>query len=473
MNGQWLPAAGLLLAAVLVVSASALPRLPPHKDLGPSPLASGPSALQGDSKKIVLPSLNALVTVLAGVFPSAKRPGEAPGRKAGALFPEAPGDQQTLLGSLLDLPLHSDQPAPLGTSGVSDRATPRPVPSAVAEPAAHRAPESQPVSYVAGPGEEILVTGSPEIAATSPSQASPQPLAWPVGRHASSPNAWVPSASGASNFSPGTAPLLTLAPKAPEKAVSSAPQGPLAFTSISNTAHSGLRLTQKWSGVQSGSSTQWSFNVAIALSGTLSTVVISITATVVPTLIPVTCTNVTITSPGPSFPLHHRSQNLFRDASASELPPTTSGLIFSVSSVPPALPPLVVTGMAALPWTVQPGPVVPANAAPLTTRSLGCVSGLPAGCPSVPGGAASSQSSFLPHPGQAVSLQDSGSPSPGPSRVTHSVTFRITNEAFSAALGNPASLEYQLLSENIRHQLQSVYHEAFSSFEGVGVLLFR
>ncbi|XP_030617516.1 taste receptor cell protein 1-like [Delphinapterus leucas] len=240
-----------------------------------------------------------------------------------------------------------------------------------------------------------------------------------------------------------------------------------------HSAHSGLRLTQKWSGVQSGSSTQWSFNVAIALSGTLSTVVISITATVVPTLIPVTCTNVTITSPGPSFPLHHRSQNLSRDASASELPPTTSGLIFSVSSVPPALPPLVVTGMAALPWTVQPGPVVPANAAPLTTRSLGCVSGLPAGCPSVPGGAASSQSSFLPHPGQAVSLQDSGSPSPGPSRVTHSVTFRITNEAFSAAFGNPASLEYQLLSENIRHQLQSVYHEAFSSFEGVGVLLFR
>ncbi|KAM9092551.1 uncharacterized protein AAG666_012379 isoform 1-T1 [Megaptera novaeangliae] len=61
----------------------------------------------------------------------------------------------------------------------------------------------------------------------------------------------------------------------------------------------------------------------------------------------------------------------------------------------------------------------------------------------------------------------------GPSRVTRSVTFRITNEAFSAALGNPASLEYQLLSENIRHQLQSIYHEAFSSFQGVGDLLFR
>ncbi|XP_054944444.1 taste receptor cell protein 1-like [Physeter macrocephalus] len=128
--------------------------------------------------------------------------------------------------------------------------------------------------------------------------------------------------------------------------------------------------------------------------------------------------------------------------------------------------------MAALQWTVQPGPVVPAHPAPLTTLSLGCASGLPAGCPSVPGGAASSQSSFLPHPGQAVSLRDSGSRSPGPSRVTHSVTFRITNEA-SAALRNPASLEYQLLSENIRHQLQSIYHEAFSSFEGVGVLLFR
>ncbi|XP_059768717.1 taste receptor cell protein 1-like isoform X1 [Balaenoptera ricei] len=256
MSGQWLPAAGLLLAAVLVVSASALPLLPPHKDLGPSPLASGTSALQADSKKILLPSLNSLVTVLAGVFPSAKRPGEAPGRKAGALFPEAPGDQQALLGSLLDLPLHSDQPAPLGTTGVSSRATPRPAPSAVAEPAAHRAPESQPVSYVAGPGEEILVTGSPEIAATSPSQASPQPLAWPVGRHTFSPNAWVPCASGASNFRPGTAPLLTLAPKAPEKAVSSAPQGPLAFTSISNTLAATVPLlpvTTVWSGLDTAS----------------------------------------------------------------------------------------------------------------------------------------------------------------------------------------------------------------------------
>ncbi|XP_066886720.1 taste receptor cell protein 1-like [Kogia breviceps] len=43
----------------------------------------------------------------------------------------------------------------------------------------------------------------------------------------------------------------------------------------------------------------------------------------------------------------------------------------------------------------------------------------------------------------------------------------------SQRVGNPASLEYQLLSENIQHQLQSIYHEAFSSFEGVGVLLFR
>lgn len=39
--------------------------------------------------------------------------------------------------------------------------------------------------------------------------------------------------------------------------------------------------------------------------------------------------------------------------------------------------------------------------------------------------------------------------------MTHSVTFTITNEAFSAALGNPASLEYQLLSENIRHQVRA------------------
>ncbi|XFG11973.1 hypothetical protein AB1E19_015597 [Capra hircus] len=52
-------------------------------------------------------------------------------------------------------------------------------------------------------------------------------------------------------------------------------------------------------------------------------------------------------------------------------------------------------------------------------------------------------------------------------------TAQITNEASVVALGNPASPEYQLLCDNIQHQLQSLYHEAFSSFEGVGVLQFR
>lgn len=223
-------------ADVLVVSAPALPLPPAHEDLSPSPWTSGTSALQGGSKKILLSSLNHLVPVPAGVSPSAERSGEAPDRRARGLFPEAPGDQQGLLGFLLDLQLLLNQTAPLGPSGTPGGATHRAALSAVAEPAAHGTPKSQPVSHVAAPGdgEEILVPGSPERAATSPLQASPQPQSQPVSRHLFNPKVWTPSASGPSNFRPGNAPLLTLAPKAPEKAVSSAPQGPLAFASISH-----------------------------------------------------------------------------------------------------------------------------------------------------------------------------------------------------------------------------------------------
>ncbi|CAM9732112.1 unnamed protein product [Rangifer tarandus platyrhynchus] len=471
MAGQWLPSAGILLAAALVVLAPALPLPPAHEDLGPFPWTSGTSALQAGSKEILLPSLNRLVPVPAGVSPSAEKSGEAPGRRARGLFPEAPGDQQGLLGVLLDLQLLPNQPAPLGPSGAPGGATHRPAPPAVAEPAAHSTPKSQPVSHVAAPGdgEEIFVPGSPERAATSPLQASPQLQSQPVSRHLLNPKVWTLSASGASNFRPGNAPLLMLAPRVPEKAVSSASQGPLAFTSISHVPHSGLRLPQKWSGVQSGPG---SFSVAIALNSTLFTVVISITATIIPTHIPITHIGITVTHRGSRFPLHCQSRNL-PGCFCICAPPHKHRPPLQCFQIPPAQSLPVVPGMAALQRTVRPRPLVPDSPASVATLSLRCALGLPAGCPRVPGGVASPQSSSLSRPRQTVSLQDSRCPSPRASRVTHFVTFRITSRASVVALGSPASPEHQLLKDSIRHQLQSLYHEAFSSFEGVGILQFR
>ncbi|XP_077796099.1 uncharacterized protein LOC144329995 [Macaca mulatta] len=59
--------------------------------------------------------------------------------------------------------------------------------------------------------------------------------------------------------------------------------------------------------------------------------------------------------------------------------------------------------------------------------------------------------------GKAVSSEptsplDSVSSTPGPSHMTRSVTFTITNEAFSAALLNPDSWKHQLLHKIIHHQ---------------------
>ncbi|OWK09040.1 hypothetical protein Celaphus_00015350, partial [Cervus elaphus hippelaphus] len=494
MAGQWLPSAGILLAAALVVLAPALPLPPAHEDLGPSPWTSGISALRPDSKKILLPSLNHFVPVPAGVSPSAEKSGEAPGRRARSLLPEARGDQQGLLGVLLDLQLLQNQPAPLGPSGAPGGATHRPAPSAVAEPAAHSTPKSRPVSHVAAPGdgEEIFVPGSLERAVTSPLQASPQLQSQPVSRHLFNPKVWTLSASGASNFRPGNAPLLMLAPRVPEKVVSSAPQGPLAFPSISHvlaateplppvaTVQSVLDTASAALTVVSGSPRNGlasGLGLGPSVSPLLSTVPSSqLSSALPPRSYPLTSPSPTLTSlspiVGPGSPFTARARTS-QDASASVLPHTSTGRLFNVSRFPPAQPLPAVTGMVALQRTVQPRPLVPASPASVATLSFRCALGLPAGCPRVLGGVASPQSSSLSHPRQTVSWQDLRSPSPRPSRVTHFVTFRITNEASVVALGNPASPEYQLLKDNIRHQLQSLYHEAFSSFEGIGVLQFR
>lgn len=465
--------------------APALPLPPAHEDLGPSPWTSGISALRPDSKKILLPSLNHLVPVPAGVSPSAEKSGEAPGRRARSLFPEARGDQQGLLGVLLDLQLLQNQPAPLGPSGAPGGATHRPAPSAVAEPAAHSTPKSRPVSHVAAPGdgEEILVPGSLERAITSPLQASPQLQSQPVSRHLFNPKVWTLSASGASNFRPGNAPLLMLAPRVPEKVVSSAPQGLLAFPSISHvlaateplppvaTVQSVLDTASAALTVVSGSPRNGlasGLGLGPSVSPLLSTVPSSqLSSALPPRSYPLTSPSPTLTSlspiVGPGSPFTARARTS-QDASASVLPHTSTGRLFNVSRFPPAQPLPAVTGMVALQRTVQPRPLVPASPASVATLSFRCALGLPAGCPRVLGGVASPQSSSLSRPRQTVSWQDLRSPSPRPSRVTHFVTFRITNEASVVALGNPASPEYQLLKDNIRHQVRA------TSFVCSGVL---
>uniref|UniRef100_A0A8C3W970 Taste receptor cell protein 1 n=1 Tax=Catagonus wagneri TaxID=51154 RepID=A0A8C3W970_9CETA len=502
-------------AAVLAVSASALPLLPAHKVPGWSPLASGTSALRGGNKKSP-PSLSSLVTVLAGVFPSAERAEEASGRRARALFPQVLGNQQ------------SDQAAPLGAAGASGRATPRSAPSAVAAPTAHGVPKSQPASYVTGPAEERLAPGSPGTAAPAPPHASPGPrhlgvepkpselsglsdtvrapaprpfitsgspqppagtlpaptppvttsgspqgLARPVGRPTSGPSAQRLSATRASNSRPGASPPPTLAPGTPDRAVSSAPQGSPAFASISNTsAATKPRLpgAAVWSRLDTAAAAL-TVGPRSPRNGPASSLGPGPSG---PSVVPLPSTAPSSRSSSASLPLSPPSPERLSvsaspspalapvphfttraraspDTSVPARPPVTTGLLFSVSSVPSALPPRVDTETA-LQWTVQPGPV-PAGPAPWATLSLGCPPGLPSGCASVPGDAASPTSPSSPRPGQAVSSQDSGSSSPGRSRVTRSVTFRIANEDFAAALGNPASLEYQLLSANIRHQV--------------------
>ncbi|XP_027779237.2 taste receptor cell protein 1 [Marmota flaviventris] len=75
--------------------------------------------------------------------------------------------------------------------------------------------------------------------------------------------------------------------------------------------------------------------------------------------------------------------------------------------------------------------------------------------------------------GQAVSLQDSTSSAPEPSYITHYVTFKISNEDFSASQWNPVALEHRLLNEHVHHELQFIYHRAFPSFQDACILEFR
>ncbi|KAL4700902.1 hypothetical protein H8959_014906 [Pygathrix nigripes] len=186
---------------------------------------------------------------------------------------------------------------------------------------------------------------------------------------------------------------------------------------------------------------------------------------------------ITIPNPGPGFPVSTRARNS-ADPSVSVFPHTSTDSPTDTSSFPPTPPPLMVAEPATLQGTVQLGPGVPASPAPTATLPLRCSSSLPSVPPSpsssrVPGGTDPIQSSALLHRSQTFSFQDSVSSTPGPSHMTRSVTFTITNEAFSAALLNPDSWKHQLLHKIIRHQLQPLYHEAFPSFQGIGVLVFR
>ncbi|XP_011946318.1 PREDICTED: taste receptor cell protein 1-like [Cercocebus atys] len=87
MGVQWLLAAGILLAALWMVSASSLSLPSTRKDTGWPPSAPGMSALQGNSKKTLV-SLNILQAIIDGVSLSAERKGETPSTRVEALSPE-------------------------------------------------------------------------------------------------------------------------------------------------------------------------------------------------------------------------------------------------------------------------------------------------------------------------------------------------------------------------------------------------
>ncbi|MBZ3883381.1 Taste receptor cell protein 1 [Sciurus carolinensis] len=542
-------------AAFLVVSASVLPLPSAHKDSGQPPLAPGASALQV-SKRTLL-ALGALAKPSDEIFPllggeleASKRRAEAEAlsegasrKRAEALSQQTAGGQELPEAMSLDSPSH--QLTRLGTTKVSGKATPGPATSAltksqsessVTEPTDKTLSSGslkitailQPwASSVHGPGKNFKAPGSSVTvqaptsttlrasATPRPIQESsrallvsitpvplvetPQSLAWLPARHIPSPSVQMPSAVTTGFIGPEASLSLTLAPRGPEKAVSSAPPGRLESASMASTqpaTEPPPPAVPGWSGLDPTSPTlaagsgppRAAVTSGLGPSGTLG-----LLPSAVPSFSPQPSAALPL-SPSPSAMSLSLSLSLPPTSPSPVLAPVSSlttrvgsppagsesALVPSTpdSSLTPALPPLMVPQSDTPQGTVQPGWRVFASPAPTATLSLSSSSSLPStapssGSPGVPVGADPTQSSALPHPGQAVSLQDSMSSAPEPRHITHSVTFRITSETFSAALWNPVSLEHRLLSGRIRDKLQSIYHKAFPSFQGAHVLEFR
>uniref|UniRef100_A0A8C9PYY0 Taste receptor cell protein 1 n=1 Tax=Spermophilus dauricus TaxID=99837 RepID=A0A8C9PYY0_SPEDA len=527
MGKQCLPAAATLLAAFMVVSASVLPLPSAHKHSGQSPLAPGASPLQVSKRAllalgVLTKTSDNMVSLLGGEL-------EAPGKRAEALSQGAAGGHQAPGNLSLDSSSH--QLIPLRKTEVLGKATPGPaslsltesqLESLVTEPAdTMLAPGTWKItamlqsgaSPVRGPGKNFKIPGSSvtvqapasstlggsatprptQVPARAPLVSTtltpPRPPAWLSVRHTPIPSVQMPSVSTAGFFRPEVSPSLTLAPRGPGKAVSLVflvSPGPLeSAVSMANTQPDTESLAPAVPGL-SGLGTispalvagsrprQAAVASGLGPSGPLGPL---------PSVLP-------FFSPQPSaaLPLSPSPSAISLSLSPSMSPPPPSPVLSSSAlgvctsafdpKFSPHTCPATVPQPATPQGTVRPGWRVSASSAPTTTLSVPSSSSLPsaapsAGSPRVPAGADPTQPYDLPHPGQAVCLQDSTSSAPEPSYLTHYVTFKISSEVFSASQWNPVALEHQLLHGSVCPQLQFIYRRAFPSFQGACILEFR
>ncbi|XP_035317563.1 taste receptor cell protein 1-like isoform X1 [Cricetulus griseus] len=510
MDKQWFSAAGILLAAFLIVSASTLTLLSTHEDINQVPSAPDTSAQQGSG-------ILGILTETIGGINSVERESEALEKRAGALSTEALGGQES-----------PSMPGPLGSTKPSGRVKPGPIPPALNTSAAHMTVASQPGSSGADPGEENVASGTLETIAmslpqTSPTRGSEQfskvpKLCWTVPATASSETTVAPKPT----WHPIRASLFPIFPRAPcpllstssspawrdghsrseaSPPVTLAPRSPLGLPILpwmpntlkatelplpASSRRSGLELTSQAFTVGSGSSENpIALGTGPVSSGAPGPLLSSATS--------------------PSHPSSPYSPPSSPELPLSSSPPPASLSFFPPPSSIPASVSFVTTGARdppkpsvsvtapsttdssiktsnlAPPMALRPshpGPWDPTSLIHLPTFSLQHFSILPSaphssGFTKLSGVADPTQSSTLLHPGQDVSLQDLSPSTPGPSHVAHSVTFRINSKCFTTAVGNLIPLKRRLLKRLICYQLQLIYLEAFSSFKNVSALLFR
>ncbi|KAL1782438.1 hypothetical protein HispidOSU_024994 [Sigmodon hispidus] len=517
MNTQWFPAAGILLAAFQIVSASTLALLSTNEDPNQFPSAPGTNAEQSSS--ILLD----ILTETIGGTRSAEGKLKALEKRAGTPSTETSGGQESL--SVPGTPSTETSggqespsiPGPLRRTRPLERIIPGPIPSALTTSAAHMTVDSQPVSSGADTVEENMASGTlgtmamlpprrfpsggpaqkfskvPKLCWAAPAAASlktivaPKPirtslfsifsrnlcLLW----NTSSPIAWRDGHSR-----PQTAPSVSLGlPVLPWLRNILKATEPLLPES---SGRSGLDLTSQAFTVGSGASV----NTAALGTGLISSGVSE------PLLSPAASLS------QPSFPSSPPSSSALlvssspSPTSVSFFPPTSS-ILAPVSSVitgaeDPPKPSVSVTPPSSTDSSTKtsdltplmalrpspPGSRVSTSLIHLSTLSLHF-----SNSPSVPygsgftkssGDAVSTQSPTLPHPGQDVFLQDLNSFIPGPNHVTHSVTFRINSKSFTT-VWNLVALERPQLRGLVCYQLQHIYREAFSSFKNVSALLLR
>ncbi|XP_028630277.1 taste receptor cell protein 1-like [Grammomys surdaster] len=432
MDKQWFPAAGILLAAFLVVSASTLTLL--STDEGPKQFPSAPGTSPQQSNNSILLGI---LTHIFGKINSVERESEALGRRAGDFSTEGAGSQES---------------PPLPDS--SGRVIPEPIPSTLTISASYMAVDSQPVSSEADPIEEILALGTLDTITMS----SPQPS--PI--HGSEQK--FNKTFGLCGTVPASATL--------EKTVVSKQTGHLSKTShppifsrppclLRHNPNPTVRIPRR----DGHSRPDASSSVVLAPSTSLRLPIFPrmsniLKATEPPlssspgrlgTSIPVQVSSVTTGASDSSKP-------------ASVIVPSTTDSSIKTSNLTPQL--------ALQPS--HPEPWLPTSPVHIPTLSLQYFSSPP----STPHSSGFTESSVdadptlaspLPYPGQDESLQDLRFSTPGSRHTIHTVTFRINRNRFTKLVWNLVPLDRWLIC----YQLRLIYHEAFSNFKNVSALLFR